>query len=222
MTRSTPLRGSRIALASLFVIAAPDARAQTTVRPAYRQLPEAREIALARSAAPPRVSDSAAVYVWRPGGHVLAVRGTNGVACIVTRDHPESLYPVCYDAEAARTILPVELYEIRRREEGVTEERLAEEIAAGFASGKFEAPKRPAMSYMMSREQILYAGANGRRVGPWMPHVMLYYPGMRAAEMAVASGGPDRMAIALEGTPRAHLVVPVRDWSGVARAPASP
>jgi len=78
-------------------------------------LPEAEEIALARSAAPPEISGAADIWVLRRGGHERMVSGTNGAACIVARDHPESLYPICYDAAAVRTVLPIQLREQRMR-----------------------------------------------------------------------------------------------------------
>src|SRR5262245_40757226 len=66
------------------------------VRP--KPLPDEEEIALARSAAPPEISDRADVYVLRAEGAVKLRTGTNGAACIVTRDlHEGSLYPICFD-----------------------------------------------------------------------------------------------------------------------------
>src|SRR5450432_1711957 len=57
------------------------------------------EIALARSAAPASVSDSAEVMVLGPTGYTTAVKGTNGFLCIVERswgaatDEPEFWNP---------------------------------------------------------------------------------------------------------------------------------
>jgi len=76
-------------------------------------LPPAREIALARSAAPPEISDSATIYVLGENNWEIAVRGSNGVACHVNRSWVASLEPHCFDAEGAATIL---LMELRRTE----------------------------------------------------------------------------------------------------------
>jgi hypothetical protein len=43
----------------------------------------AREIALARSAAPASISDKAAVMILKPQGYAIAVNGTNGFTCLV-------------------------------------------------------------------------------------------------------------------------------------------
>lgn len=53
---------------------------------AYVVLPEAEEIALARSAAPAEVSEAADVWVLRNGRYEIARQGTNGNACMVSRN----------------------------------------------------------------------------------------------------------------------------------------
>ena len=93
---------------------------------------EEAEIALARSAAPAAISSDADIWVLRRGGHVKVKSGSTGVACLVTRDHPESLYPMCYDAAGARTILPIALREQKLREQGWTAERIAADVAAAI------------------------------------------------------------------------------------------
>ena len=73
-----------------------------------RLLPRAEEIALAGSAAPSAVSKEATVWVLTDTGYVVARRGTNGVACYVSRGWIESIEPHCFDAEGAATIMPME------------------------------------------------------------------------------------------------------------------
>jgi len=51
----------------------------------YRVASQAEEIALARSAAPPAISDKAQVLVLGAQGYETAVDGTNGFVCIVER-----------------------------------------------------------------------------------------------------------------------------------------
>src|SRR5687768_2969875 len=53
--------------------------------PAVLRIPSAREIALARSAAPAIVSDSAEIWVLGDRGYEKVVSGTNGYGCIVQR-----------------------------------------------------------------------------------------------------------------------------------------
>ena len=120
-------------------------------------LPREREIALARSAAPPSVSRDATVMVLAARGFEIAVQGSNGMTCVVNRSHPRSLEPHCFDAEGSATILPMELRRTELLREGKAVEAIDREIAAGLLSGKYRLPRRPAMSYMMSSEQILYS-----------------------------------------------------------------
>jgi hypothetical protein len=176
-------------------------------------LGEAEEIALAKSAAPAWISDSATIYVLRRGGHVKAREGSNGFSCLVSRDNPESLYPICYDREASRTILPVELRQQQLREQGKTEDEIDREIGHELARGTFRPPTGAAMSYMMSRDQVLFAGPTGRRVGQWHPHVMIYLPYASADQLGIDPRRGGHVFVGDEGKPTAHLVVIVPEWS---------
>ena len=77
----------------------------------------ASEVALARSAAPKHVSDSATVLVLTRTGYVEAARGTNGFTCLVIRSfggalddpkfwNPRVRAPHCLNPPAVRTVLP--------------------------------------------------------------------------------------------------------------------
>jgi len=73
-------------------------------------LPRALEMDLARSAAPPTVSQEATVLLWNGNGFDVGHEGSNGVTCYVARSWPDSLEPHCFDEEGARTILPIHLF----------------------------------------------------------------------------------------------------------------
>lgn len=171
-------------------------------------LPRAQEIALARSAAPAEVSADATLLVLERGtGFVVAEEGTNGVTCMVDRSWPRALEPQCFDPEAARSILPVRLRQMELRERGRTKTQMQADIAEGFRTGRFTAPTRPAVTWMMSAGQVLY-NDDGRRVGAWKPHLMIYYPFLRDADLGM-SGAPyaDGPMIADPGRPTANMVV---------------
>jgi hypothetical protein len=189
-----------------------EAAAQTAVsRPPL--LAEDEEIRLARSAAPPEISRDADVWVLRRGGFVKVRSGPNGVACMVSRDHPESLYPICYDPESARTILPITLREAELREKGQDEAAIDAEIKAAIERGELKLPTGSAMSWMLSADQVIYAGANGRRVGKWFPHIMIYMPGATRAKLGFAALPNGDYGIGDEGKPTAHLIVITASWS---------
>ena len=162
------------------------------------QLPREREIALARTAAPPAVSRDATVMVLTERGFEVAVKGTNGVTCVVNRSHPESLEPHCFDPEAAATVLPMELRRTELLREGKTTEDIDQEVAAGLLEGRYRLPRRPAMSYMMSSEQVLYDD-EGKRVGKWQPHLMIYYPHLSSADLGLGDAPSTDAAMVVDG-----------------------
>ena len=172
-----------------------------------------REIALARSAAPPAVSRDATVMVLTERGFEVAVQGTTGVTCVVNRSHPQSLEPHCFDAEASATILPMELRRTELLDEGKSAEEIDREIAAGLLSGKYRLPRRPAMSYMMSSEQVLYSD-EGRNVGRWQPHLMIYYPHLSASDIGLR-GEPSTVAAMVvdEGRALSNIMIVVKDFA---------
>lgn len=166
-------------------------------------LPRAEEIALARSAAPAVMSDSATIYVLTATGYEVAVTGTNGGACYVSRDWLDSLEPHCFDAEGARTILPMAMRRVELLHQGRSRDEADREVADGLLDGRFQLPARPVLSYMLSSAQRLVSD-DGRPVGAWKPHVMIYYPYWSDAGAA----GPD-VVLVDAGKPTATLVVVV-------------
>lgn len=175
-------------------------------------LDEAWEIALARSAAPAQVTDDATVLVLQRGGYVVAVEGTNGVTCYLSRSRPESLEPHCFDAEGSATILAMALRRAELRELGKTKAEADADIAEGLAAGRFRLPTRPAMSYMMSSGQVLFDD-DGTRVGNWRPHLMIYVPYITSADIGVS--GPPSLAAPIvvdAGKPTANIMVVVAEF----------
>jgi hypothetical protein len=169
-------------------------------------LDRATEIALARSAAPPEVSDDATVLVLERGGFIVAEPGASSVTCLVDRSDPRALEPHCYDAEGSGTILKIRLREAELREQGRTAGEIESDVSDGIRTGRLRLPSRPAMSYMMSAGQVLYDG--DRRVGAWKPHLMVYVPYLTTADIGL-SGEPSTAAATVfdEGTATACIVV---------------
>lgn len=140
------------------------------------------EIALARSAAPDSISKNAEIMVLGRQGYETAVKGTNGFVCVVERSwtagisdpdfwNPNLRGPVCLNAPAARTYLPLTI----RKTESVLVAHSKDQMFAAIKSAldKKELPgiETGAMSYMMSKHQYL-AGADGA----WHPHLMFFTP----------------------------------------------
>ncbi len=186
----------------------------------------AAEIALARSAAPPALSNDAAVMVLTRQGYEKAIEGKNGFVCLVDRswqspfDHPEFWNPklrgpICFNAPAARSVLPVQFKLTELALAGLTREAMLQRVKEAIARREFGPPEVGAMAYMMSPRQYLNDAA-----GHWHPHLMIYLPGeMNGAVWganlqsgsAVYGGGED-----LPGggrMPWTTFFVPVPTWS---------
>ena len=183
-------------------------------------MPRPEEIALARSAAPASVSDSARVLVFTDSGYVTAEPGTTGVTCLVNRSWPNALEPECFDTEAALTIMPMEVRRTELYHRGVPIPEVERDISSGLTDGRYRLPNRLAVVYMMSAGQQLI-GDDGKPAGHWRPHLMIYYPFL--TNDAVGHHGEPEMSGGLvvdSGRPTANLMVvvpafvPVRKGEG--------
>jgi hypothetical protein len=172
----------------------------------------ADEIRYAKSAAPADISKNAKVWVLENGHYVVAEQGTSGEACVITRYSPTSFEPQCGDAEADATILAIYRFRTEQRIAGKSQAEIAAEIDSGLASGRFQTPRRPALVYMTSASQVL-GDYSGKHNSHFMPHVMIYYPGMQSSAMGIVpSKSMDVPGVVKDNTPMSALVVVVRDW----------
>ena len=205
-------------LTTLFVASTAGAQSPQNGYPVKPEpLPDSAEIALAVSAAPAELSSNAAVYTVRDGKVVTLRAGTNGSSCMVARDsHGGSLYPICFNPEGTRTVLKRELMQVRLRTLGVAEDSIDRAVEAAYKRGELEIPKDIALAYMMSPQQVLFssAGKDGRRVGAWHPHLMLYMPGATPAKFGLSDKGTgEPIQVGSPGTPQAEVIVKVPKWA---------
>ncbi|HUQ83737.1 MAG TPA: hypothetical protein VM076_21475 [Gemmatimonadaceae bacterium] len=207
-------------LCSLALLASARATAQAPadaypVKPV--PLADSAEIALAMSAAPAELSAQAVIYTVKDGQVITLRRGTNGSACMVARDsHAGSLYPICYNPEGARTVLKRELMQVRLRSLGVAEDSIDRSVESAYKRGELEVPKDVALAYMMSPQQVLFSQAtkDGRRVGAWHPHLMLYVPGATPSKFGLSDTGPgEPIQVGSPGTPQAEVIIKVQKWA---------
>jgi hypothetical protein len=180
-------------------------------------LPDSVEVALAMTAAPHEISSRATIYAVRDGREVRLREGTNGVACMVGRDlHPGSLYPICFDAEGARTRLRRELMELRLRLAGDPEPEIRRQVEEAYRTGALEMPTAMSVAYMMSSQQVLFSSplADGRRVGAWWPHLMIMGPGLSARNLGLAdSSSVTTFTIGEVAGHESELIVKLPAWS---------
>jgi hypothetical protein len=167
-------------------------------------MPEALEMELALSAAPAHLRAEAAVLLLGERGYVEARKGSNGFTCLVGRSQPKSVAPMCYDDEGTRTVVPLMIDEAAMRARGEGEEAIQRAAEEGFRTGKYKAPERPGISYMMSPVQEL-PGPDGV-VRPFVPHLMFYAPNLTDADVGGRRGGP---AFINSPAPHGMIIVPL-------------
>jgi hypothetical protein len=194
-------------LTSLYLVIHFAAFAQDKPKPAYDfTLPREERIRLAESAAPPEISSKASVYLLERSGYVKVREGANGFSCFVDRQTPLNLEPTCFDAEGSATTLPTRLFTEEQRAKSETEEQIQSEIQAGYKSGKFLAPRKPGIVYMMSDSGFLYV-ADKNVLVHIPPHLMFYAP--YAADKDIGSPPPaaNMPHLIRAGQPDAYIIV---------------
>jgi hypothetical protein len=191
----------------------------------YLMRSEDSEIALARSAAPESISDGADVMVLGSDGYTTAVKGRNGFVCMVQRSwtgpddpqfwNPKIRAPICFNAAAARTYLPITLMKTKLVLAEKSKDEMFQTVESALDKKELPALEPGAMCYMMSKQQ--YLTDHGPK---YHPHLMFFIPGSVAAGWgANLSGSPifagddpqDRMTV---------FMIPVKHWSdGTADSP---
>jgi len=133
------------------------------------------EVALARSAAPESISRDAEVLVLGRHGFETAIKGKNGFVCILERSwtsapdadfwNPKVRTPICYNAAAARSLLPRNIKRTELILAGHTKTQTDETIVAAVDKKELPAMEAGAMCFMMSKQE----GYGG------FPHLMFYF-----------------------------------------------
>ena len=180
------------------------------------------EIALAKSAAPPSISNKATVLVLTRHGYETAITGSNGFVCAVERGwmsqydfpqfwNPHMRGPLCYNPPAVRSILP---YTIKRTElvlAGRTKPQMIAEIKSGIDRHTLPPLEAGALTYMLSKQGYLNDKARN-----WVPHLMFYFPRAAGATWgADLLGAPPMLNPQFQDSPEALsvIMVPVARWS---------
>lgn len=174
-------------------------------KPAYDvSLPRDERIKLAKSAAPPEISDHATVYVLDKTGYAKVQDGTNGFSCFVDRQTPFNLEPTCFDAEGTASTLPTRLFAEEQRSQGKSEEEVKAAIENGYKSGKFHAPTKPGIVYMMSDQGVLFVSGKSLHIPP---HLMFYAPYATDKDIGSPPAAANMPRLIRAGQPDAVVIV---------------
>jgi hypothetical protein len=178
-----------------------------SLKPAYDvSLPREERIKIAESAAPPEISGKATVYLLERTGYVKIREGTNGFSCFVDRQTPLNMEPTCFDAEGSATTLPTRLYAESQRAAGRGEEQIKTEIEQGYKAGRFKAPGKPGIVYMMSDQlYILIPGTD--KIVHLQPHLMFYAPYATDKDIGSPPSSVNMPRLIRAGQPDAVVVV---------------
>jgi hypothetical protein len=222
------MRNRVIPLALLAGVFVPAAVAQTSKSQAPKYppieeylMPQAAEIALAKSAAPANISDGATIKVLTTSGFKVVHEGDNGFVCMVMRGFSAPTYtpaqfrdlvydaalraPICFDPQAAKEVMPY--YELRTKlaMQGKNPDQIGEGVQAAYARG--ELPNRDGVSfaYMWSGDQNLGSG-----IGHWHPHMMVFAPYYKNSMVGGNAFGALVPQVSDDaGTPFSVVVIPV-------------
>ena len=184
------------------------AMAQTgDLKPKYDfSQPREEKIKLAESAAPPEVSGKATIYVLDSAGYVKVREGTNGFSCFVDRQTPFNMEPTCFDAEGSSTTLPTRLYVEKLRAQGKSEDQIRSAIEEGYQTGKFHAPRKPGIVYMLS-DQIYLLVPGTQQIVHVPPHLMFYAPYATDKNIGSPPASVSMPRIIRPGQPDAYIIV---------------
>ncbi len=187
----------------------------------------ADEIALARTAAPPSISAHAEILVLANRGYETAIKGSNGFVCFVERSwtagfndpefwNPKLRAPNCFNAPAARSVLPQYLKRTQWVIEGDTRQQVIAKSRAAFVNHSFTVPEAGSLSFMLSKNGYLSDAVEG----PWLPHVMFFVPSGQAATWGANVEGSPVLGQDGSNIEPTILLIPVRRWSDGSPAPS--
>jgi hypothetical protein len=207
--------------AAMLCASAASAAVYSKMAPADQyMMPRDAEIVLAKSAAPPSISDHATIMVLTPNGYETAIKGESGFVCLVDRAwlaefvnpifwNPTVRGPDCLNPAAARTVLPHYLERAKWALAGLSIPQMMDRTKAEIAAKTYVMPEPGAMSFMMSKDQHL--GDPGTH---WHPHLMFFVATASDADMgANAEGSPVIHPYPVEPDAYGTFLVPVGKWS---------
>jgi len=182
--------------------------------PQYPLLPRALEIELALSAAPTHLRDGATVWILDKSGYAIAKKGGNPFACVVSR-RAGDLFPVCWDAEGTRSLLPLDVDDAQLRLSGKSGVEIEAIVTERFKSGQYHPPSRAGIAYMLSPMRYRIDEYGGVTRTTSNPHLMFYGPnltdtdigGGRGAFVFINRVGPDGMMIVPVGQKERDAIV---------------
>ena len=141
-----------------------------------RVLSEACEVALALSAAPSHLRADAGVYVLGNSGYEALREPRNAFACIVERNHRDSIIPQCFDRSSQNANLQAILDTGRWLRSGKSFEEIGKAREAALGAGEYTSAG-PGIAYMISAFNHVYNEQSDAMLNV-EPHLMFHAPNL--------------------------------------------
>jgi hypothetical protein len=151
--------------------------------------PREIQIKIAEAAAPKEVSSKATILVLGKNGYEVARKGTNGFTCMIDRQLPNTMEPECFDAEGSVTTVKKVMFVEEQRAKGVSEEQIERQVETGYKRGRFKAPRRAGIVYMMSPYNRVLNPQN-KQIIRFPGHLMFYAPNLTEKDIGTGDSAP--------------------------------
>jgi len=232
MTKSCLSLIGRTMLWVLFIFNTAPGLGQITGDWKLEKMPADLETDFALSALPAQLRAAATVYSLDPDkGYYISRPGTNGFVCFIARTEWEwaefrqdVATPISYDAEGAKTIMPVYVDVAAMRASGkYSPVQIRDTVIARIRRGYYKAPSRPGISYMEAPMMRVYTSnnpGNNHVASVSMPHYMYYAPYLTYSDLGIDSNStqapflvnPDAMVLGDgEKGPYEYLITPLNE-----------
>jgi len=172
----------------------------------------------------------ATVYLLDPEkGFYVARQGKNGFVCFVSRTEWEwgefrqdLATPISYDAEGARTIVPVYLDVAVMRASGkFTAIQIRDSVVQRIKRGIYKAPARTGVAYMLAPIMRVYPTTPDVKIAVTMsmPHYMFYAPYVTFSDVGCKPDATEGLMMVNPGEwvlgqrkgPHGYLIVPANE-----------
>ncbi|TQV88344.1 hypothetical protein [Aliikangiella coralliicola] len=178
-------------LLSLFTLSLPYA---AQAMDSFIRLTQSCEEALALSALPKHLRDSANVYVLKKGKFAKTITSNGGYNCLVERNHAKAIIPQCVTPNGSKEILPTLKMRTELIYQGKSAEGVKKLLEEKLAKGEIKQPEGHGINYMMSNYNRIFNNDKLRQIPA---HVMFFAPGVENEDI----GGSMQLAMKNSGFP---------------------
>jgi hypothetical protein len=121
---------------------------------------------------------------------------------------PMSIEPKCFDVEGTRAFLPISLRIEELRARRMSEAAINADIVRGYKDGRFHAPSKPGLIYMLSKVNVIPMDPKNTRFAHVPGHLMFYAPYLTLKDLGYLPSSRKMVPYLVDqGTPYAMMIV---------------